>query len=141
MFDLIASYTILNVAREFARDRVTDALDATDPRIDDATRKLILTEDFFVMQKVVRYLRESMDSLDDAQLAVLIATKRLGDYKASLERRNVRGIDAPATYGWILHQDLKNSARMDVARVDEAIANSSLDDLVAGWREMKGISA
>ncbi|WP_312809014.1 glutamate synthase-related protein [Corynebacterium variabile] len=141
MFDLIASYTILNVAREFARDRVKDALDATDPRIDDAARKLILTEDFFVMQKVVRYLRDSMDSLDDAQLAVLIATKRLGDYKASLERRNVRGIDAPATYGWILHQDLKNSARMDAARVDEAIANSSLDDLVAGWREMKGISA
>ncbi|AGP30821.1 glutamate synthase-related protein [Corynebacterium terpenotabidum] len=141
MFDLIASYTILNVAREFARDRLTGTVDAADPRIDDATRKLILTEDFFVMQKVVRYLRDSLDSLDDAQLAVLIATKRLSDYKASLEKRNVRGIDIPATYGWIMHQDLKNSARMDDAHIDEAIAQASLDDLVAGWRDMKGVNA
>lgn len=138
MFGLIASYTILNVAREFARERVTGAVDPGDPRIDDATRKLILTEDFFVMQKVVRYLRDSMDSLDDEQLAVLIATKRLGDYKASLERRNVRGTVSPATYGWIMHQDLKNCARLDDTRIDKAIANASLDDLVAGWREMKG---
>lgn len=141
MFDLIASYTILNVAREFARERLAGAVGVTDTRIDATVRRLILTEDFFVMQKVVRYLREAMDALDDAQLAVLIATKRLHDYKESLERRNVRGIDAPATYGWIMHQDLKNSARIDESRIDEAIVNASLDDLLAGWRDMKGAGA
>lgn len=87
-----------------------------DPRIDDGVRKLILTEDFFVMQRVVKYVREALESLEDAELAALIAAKRLGDYKASLERRNVRSIDAPATYGWILYQNRKNAAVLNPDR-------------------------
>ncbi len=134
MFSLLASYSILNAARALATERVTGAVAPDDPRIDDGVRKLILTEDFFVMQRVVKYVREALESLEDAELAALIAAKRLGDYKASLERRNVRSIDAPATYGWILYQNRKNAAVLNPDRFDEAIAKASLDDLVAGWR-------
>ena len=88
MFSLLASYSILNAARALATERVTGAVAPDDPRIDDGVRKLILTEDFFVMQRVVKYVREALESLEDAELAALIAAKRLGDYKASLERRN-----------------------------------------------------
>ncbi|MFT3944295.1 MAG: glutamate synthase-related protein [Ancrocorticia sp.] len=134
MFSLLASYAILNAARALATERVTGAVAPDDPRIDDGVRKLILTEDFFVMQRVVKYVREALESLEDAELATLIAAKRLGDYKASLERRNVRSIDAPATYGWILYQNRKNAAVLNPDRFDEAIAKASLNDLVAGWR-------
>ena len=134
MVSLLASYSILNAARDLATERVTGAVAPDDPRIDDGIRKLILTEDFFVMQRVVKYLREALDNLDDGELATMIAAKRLGDYKASLERRNVRSIDAPATYGWILYQNRKNAAVLDPDRFDDAIAKASLDDLVAGWR-------
>ncbi len=134
MFSLLASYSILNAARALATERVTGAVAPDDPRIDDGVRKLILTEDFFVMQRVVKYVREALESLEDAELATLIAAKRLGDYKASLERRNVRSIDAPATYGWILYQNRKNAAVLNPDRFDEAIAKASLNDLVAGWR-------
>ena len=84
MFSLLASYSILNAARALATERVTGAVAPDDPRIDDGVRKLILTEDFFVMQRVVKYVREALESLEDAELAALIAAKRLGDYKASL---------------------------------------------------------
>ena len=141
MFSLLASYTVLSAAREIARERVTGAVGPDDPRIEETVRNLILTEDFFVMQKVVRYLRDALDAFPDEQLAALIAVKRLDDYKESLSRRNVRGIDAPATYGWIMFQDAKNAGLIDQEAFDRAIATASLDDLVADWRETKGVNA
>ena len=129
MFSLLSSYTVLNAAREIALDRVPGATSAEDPRVQDAVRKLILTEDFFVMQKVLRYLRDTLDRFDDAELATLIAIKRIDDYKRSLRLRNVRGIDAPGTYGWILHQQRKNLGRTDGARFDELLASAALADL------------
>ncbi|WOF23702.1 glutamate synthase-related protein [Microbacterium betulae] len=134
MFALLSSFTILSVAKEIARERVPGALGPDDPRVDDAVRRIILTEDFFVMQKVVRYLRDALERFDDAELAALIAAKRLDDYKRSLALRNVRGSDAPATYGWILHQDRKNAGRTDPSRFDEIIATASLDDLARSWQ-------
>ena len=141
MFSLLASYTILSAAREIARERVTGAVGPDDPRIEEMVRNLILTEDFFVMQKVVRYLRDALDAFPDEQLAAMIAVKRLDDYKESLARRNVRGIDAPATYGWIIFQNAKNAGLIDHEAFDRAIATASLDDLVADWRETKGVNA
>ncbi|MGP5653296.1 glutamate synthase-related protein [Candidatus Corynebacterium faecigallinarum] len=141
MFSLLASYTILSAAREIARERVTGAVGPDDPRIEEMVRNLILTEDFFVMQKVVRYLRDALDAFPDEQLAAMIAVKRLDDYKESLSRRNVRGIDAPATYGWIIFQNAKNAGLIDHEAFDRAIATASLDDLVADWRETKGVNA
>jgi glutamate synthase (NADPH/NADH) large chain len=120
---------------------VPGATGPDDPRVEDAVRKLILTEDFFVMQRVVRYLRDALERFDDAELAALIAAKRLDDYKRSLELRNVRGIDAPGTYGWILHQDRKNRGRADLSRFDEVIATASLDDLARGWRDAQEVTA
>ncbi|WP_029150064.1 glutamate synthase-related protein [Microbacterium indicum] len=133
MFSLLTAYTVLAVARDLALERVPGAMGPDDPRVLDAARKLVLTEDFFVMQRVQRYLREALERFDDAELAALIAAKRLHDYKRSLALRNVRGIDAPGTYGWILQQDRRNAAAVDAARFDELIATASLDDLARSW--------
>lgn len=43
---------------------------------------------------------------------MLIADKRITDYKAALAQRNVRSTDSLGTYGWILHQDAKNLLSM-----------------------------
>ncbi|MGB4779440.1 glutamate synthase-related protein [Microbacterium sp.] len=131
-FGLLSSYTVLVIAHDLAQRRVPGATGPDDARVHDAARKLVLTEDFFVMQKVMKYLRDRLDPLDDAELATLISARRLADYTRSLELRNVRGMDAPGTYGWILHQQIKNLARTDAARFDELLAESALDDLAAG---------
>ena len=131
MFGLLSSYTVLAVAHDLALQRVPGATGPDDPRVHDAARKLVLTEDFFVMQKVMKYLRDRLDPLEDVELATLISTRRLADYTRSLELRNVRGMDAPGTYGWILHQRTKNAARAEGARFDELLTASALDDLAA----------
>ena len=129
VYALLASYTVLALSREVALERVSGATGPDDPRVQEAARKLVLTEDFNVMQRVVRHLRQRLERFDDTQLATLIASKRLADYKSSLRRRNVWGMDAPGTYAWILHQQGKNDARTDRARFDELLAAAALEDL------------
>ncbi|MFD4571585.1 glutamate synthase-related protein [Streptomyces sp. NPDC058417] len=133
MFSLLSSYTVLGVAQDLAVKRVPGASGPDDPRVAEAVRNLILTEDFFVRQGVVKYLRGTLDRFGDDELATLIAIKRLDDYKSALRLRNNLSVDAPGTYGWILHQTIKNAGRVRAARFDELLATAALDD-IAGRR-------
>ncbi|SFN40611.1 glutamate synthase (NADPH/NADH) large chain [Streptomyces sp. cf124] len=131
MFSLLSSYTVLGVAQDLALQRVPGASGPDDPKVAEAVRNLILTEDFFVKQRVVKYLRGTLDRFDDGELATLIAILRLDDYKRALKQRNNLSVDAPGTYGWIVHQMTKNAGRVRAARFDELLANAALDDLAA----------
>ncbi|MGC7197098.1 glutamate synthase-related protein [Mycobacteroides abscessus] len=108
MYALLNTYTVLNMAQQLALSRMPNVTDVTDPRIGKAVRNLVLTEDFFLIQKLQKYAREAIDGYSDEDLAVLIADKRLTDYKDALSQRNVLSMDSPGTYGWILHQSAKN---------------------------------
>ncbi|MFI2209215.1 glutamate synthase-related protein [Streptomyces sp. NPDC020141] len=131
MFSLLSSYTVLGVAQELALKRVPGATGLDDPRIAEAVRNLVLTEDFLVKQRVVKYLRGALDRFDDDELATLIAIKRLDDYKHALRQRNNLSVDAPGTYGWIVHQNTKNAGRVRAARFDELLATAALTDIAA----------
>ncbi|MES5818452.1 glutamate synthase-related protein [Streptomyces sp. RG80] len=131
MFSLLSSYTVLGVAQDLALQRVPGATGPDDPRVAEAVRNLVLTEDFFVKQRVVKYLRGTLDRFDDGELATLIATLRLDAYKRALKQRNNLSVDAPGTYGWIVHQTIKNAGRIRAARFDELLANAALDDIAA----------
>ena len=126
---MLSSYTVLAIAQEIALERVPGTTGPGDPRITAAARKLVLTEDFSVRQKLLRYVRGKLERFDDAELAAQIAMKRLGDYQRSLQLRNVRGMDAPGTYGWILHQQQKNASWLDRSQFDELLVTAALDDL------------
>ncbi|MGW6906013.1 glutamate synthase-related protein [Streptomyces sp. NPDC054940] len=131
MFSLLSSYTVLGVAQDLALQRVPGATGPDDPRVAEAVRNLVLTEDFFVKQRVVKYLRGTLDRFDDGELATLIAIKRLDDYKRALGQRNNLSVDAPGTYGWIVHQTTKNAGRVRAARFDELLANAALEDIAS----------
>lgn len=133
MFSLLSSYTVLGAAQDLALERVPGATGADDPRVAEAVRNLVLTEDFFVRQRVVKYLRGTLERFDDDELATLIAVKRLGDFKRALRQRNNLSMDAPGAYGWIIHQTTKNAGRVRAARFDELLATAALAD-IAGRR-------
>ncbi|PRY14467.1 glutamate synthase-related protein [Kineococcus rhizosphaerae] len=131
-FALLSSFVVLSAAQDLALERVPDATGPDDPRVTSAVRKLVLTEDFFVVQKVLKYLRDTLEPFEDAELATLVAAKRLDDYKRSLVLRNNRSTDAPGTYGWIMHQHARNTERFGSsrwARFDELLTTAALDDL------------
>ncbi len=127
-FSLLSSYTVLGVAQDVARERVPGAA-AGDPRLGEAVRNLVLTEDFQVKQRVVKYLRGTLDAFADDELATLVAVKRLDDAKRAFAQRNNRSSDAPGTTGWIMHQNAKNAGRRRAARFDELLATAALEDI------------
>ncbi|MGN8049034.1 glutamate synthase-related protein [Curtobacterium sp. 22159] len=129
VFALLSSFTVLGIAQDVALERVPGALGPHDPRVAEAIRNLVLTEDFSVKQRVVKYLRSTLDDFADDELATLIAVKRLADSKRALAQRNNRSMDAPGTTGWIMHQNAKNDGRLRAARFDERLANAALEDI------------
>ncbi|MFD4367744.1 glutamate synthase-related protein [Rhodococcus sp. NPDC058521] len=131
MFALLNNYTVLNAAQEMALAKLPDAAEASDPAVSKAVRNLLLTEDFFLMQKLQRYARGALAGHADEDLAVMVAAKRLDDYKQALSRRNVRSMDAPGTYGWIIHQHAKNLDKIGrMPGYEELFAKHALPDLV-----------
>ncbi|RDH11444.1 glutamate synthase-related protein [Tsukamurella pulmonis] len=134
-FSLLSSFTVLSLAQEVAAERVAGATGHDDPRVSARARNLVLTEDFAVRQRLTKYLRGRLDTFEDAELAALIATKRLGDYTTSLEERNVLSMDAPGTYGWILHHRARNAAVLDDAAIDAMLVEGAMPDLVRFAKE------
>ncbi|GAA4392286.1 glutamate synthase-related protein [Tsukamurella soli] len=121
-FALLSSFTVLAIAREIAAERTPGAIDET-------ARKLLLTEDFAVTQRLIKYIRPRLEHYDDSELAAQIAAKRLADYCTSLTERNVLGMDALGTYGWILYQRTRNDSVLDHARFDSILVQAALGDL------------
>ncbi len=130
MYSLLNNYTVLHMAQQIALSRLPKDTDIADPQVHGAVRKLILTEDFGLMSKLLGYAREALQGYDEQELAVLVGDKRLRDYKTALSRRNVLSMDSPGTYGWILHQDRKNVAKLgELPSFEELFAQSAVKDM------------
>ncbi|MGK2868324.1 MAG: glutamate synthase-related protein, partial [Mycobacterium sp.] len=132
MYTLLNTYTVLNLAQQLALSRLKGTTDVTDPQVGKTVRNLVLTEDFFLIQKLQKYAREAIDGFSDEDLAVFIANKRITDYKDALTQRNVLSMDSPGTYGWILYQSAKNVERIGrLPSFEELFAAQSVPDVVA----------
>jgi glutamate synthase (NADPH/NADH) large chain len=128
MFALLNSYAVLAMAQKVAGDRLKQ--ESSSPEVEKAARKLLLTEDFSLMMSLVKYARETLAGYSDADIATLIANKRLRDYKEALKLRNVHAIHSLGTYGWIILQDRINRERMgSVPSFEELFAAKSTPDL------------
>ncbi|WP_448223158.1 glutamate synthase-related protein [Gordonia iterans] len=112
-YALLNAFTVFELAREVAAARLRKTrhgsrLVANEKTIAHAARNLVLTEDFDLLGRVARYARDILSEYPAEHLAALIGAKRVADYKQALALRNVRSMDAPATYGWLLLQDARN---------------------------------
>ncbi|MFT4125290.1 MAG: glutamate synthase-related protein [Gordonia sp. (in: high G+C Gram-positive bacteria)] len=137
MYRLLGAFTVFELAREVAahqlakgRGGFAPTTSPTDQTLGRAARNLILTEDFDLVSKVGRYARDILGGYDDDELAALISAKRVADYKAAIAGRNVASMDAPATYGWILHQDQNNRETLGrLPNFDELFASRAIPDV------------
>lgn len=138
MYALLNTYTVLNMAQQLALSRTPGVTDVADPRIGKTVRNLVLTEDFFLIQKLQRYAREAIDGFSDEDLAVFVANKRINDYKEALAQRNVLSMDSPGTYGWILYQDAKNVEKIGrLPSFEELFAAQSVPDVAASFDSLE----
>ncbi|MEM9784366.1 MAG: glutamate synthase-related protein, partial [Pseudomonadota bacterium] len=128
MFRLLNSYTVLEMAQTLAAKRGAPERIARDK----IARNLIMTEDFALMTALAKHARTAIDGYDQRELSVLVADKRLKDFKRALSLRNILSMDSPGTYAWIIHQDAKNRTAIgSVPSFDELFAQNALPDLIA----------
>lgn len=136
MYALLNNYTVLSMAQAIAMQRVPFARGPSDPAIEKAVRNLILTEDFALMQRLLKYAREALAGHSDEQLAVMIAAKRLDDYRQALSKRNILSMDSPGTYGWIIQQNARNIEKIGrLPGFEELFAANALPDLALAARQ------
>ena len=123
---------MLDAAQKLALKRVPHAKSVKDIAVIKATRNLILTEDFALMSQLLRHARSAIDTYSDAELAVMVSSKRLTDFKRALSLRNVLSMDSPGTYGWILYQTQKNTQAIGrIPSYDELFAKNAMNDISA----------
>ena len=132
MFRLVNHWTVLQTSQTIAAKRVGGGASINSPEVTKATRNLILTEDFAVMNNLKKIAQTAIGAYDDQELAVMISNKRLLDFKRALALRNVTSMDSPSTYSWIIHQDQKNRRLMsDIPTFDSLFATESLPKVTA----------
>jgi glutamate synthase (NADPH/NADH) large chain len=131
MYELLNTYSVLDAAQKISLKRLPDVTSIEHPDAIKATRNLILTEDFSLMNGLLRHAREAISAYSAAELAAMIAGKRLNDFKETLRLRNILSMDSPATYGWILYQQQKNKIALGrVPSFEELFAHNALNDIL-----------
>ena len=117
MYELLNTYAVLDAAQKLALKKFDSNLSIDHPDVVKTTRNLILTEDYALMNLLLRHSRQAIANYNDVELAAMIANKRLNDFTTALTLRNVLSMDSPATYGWIIHQQHKNHLHRDVCQI------------------------
>ena len=122
---LINSYAVIDKAQQIAKDQLNKAgLPVSEVLIDQHARKLIMERPRKLQDALVKNIREAYSQYDDAQLATLMAEKRLHDYKTTLMLRDVQSIYSIGSTAWIIEQDnLNRQALAGVPTVDKNLAS------------------
>ena len=122
---LINSYAVIDKAQQIARDQLDKAgQPSTQALTDKYAHKLVMQRPRKLQDALVKNIREAYSQYDDAQLAALMAEKRLGDYKTTLMLRDVQSIYSIGSTAWIIEQDrINQDALANVPSVDKNLAS------------------
>ncbi|NOQ15138.1 MAG: glutamate synthase large subunit, partial [Methyloprofundus sp.] len=117
-FKMINSFAILNKATQIAASQVQSP-----QQTEVVAQRLITTKARKLQDVLVKETREAYANYDDAQLAALLANKRLNDYKQALMMRDVQNIYSIGSTNWIIEQtEINAQALADIPAVDEYLA-------------------
>jgi glutamate synthase (NADPH/NADH) large chain len=124
-YKLVNSYAVLEKAQQIAQDMLKGAPEAqrSAAHIDRAARKLITERPRKVQEALVKNTREAYSNYSDDHLAILLASKRLNDYKTALINRSVQSIYSIGSTAWIIEQDqINRQALVGIPGIEEYLA-------------------
>ncbi len=125
MFKLVNSFAVLDKAQQVAQDMLKHAPETqrNAQAIEQAAHKLITERPRKLQEALVKLTREAYSHYNDEQLAWLLASKRLNDYKTALINRSVQSIHSIGSTAWIMGQDAANKhALAGIPSINEYLA-------------------
>ena len=121
-FKLVNSFSVIDKARKIVNDQLQkqgiDTLD--DSQLDEKAYQLLTERPRKVQDALLKNIREAYSSFDDEQLPVLLAAKRVNDYKKALTLRDTQSINALGSTAWIIEQDRINREALEAIPSVEA---------------------
>ncbi|PCJ31574.1 MAG: hypothetical protein COA90_05835, partial [Gammaproteobacteria bacterium] len=112
-FDLLNAYGVLRIAKQtvhaLAKKQGIEVNDVFESR---ASQNLIKTNDFALLEALSKECKKALENYNEQQLSIILADKRIRDYKRSLELRDVQSVYSLGSTAWILAQDRINKAAM-----------------------------
>ena len=124
-FKLVNSFAVLEKAQQVARDLLRNLPEGqrSQNQIERGARKLIMERPRKLQDALVKSTREAYSNYSDEQLAVLLASKRLNDYKTALINRSVQSIYSIGSSAWIMNQDkINKQALLGIPCIEEYLA-------------------
>jgi glutamate synthase (NADPH/NADH) large chain len=124
-FKLINSFAALDKAQQLAHDSLKHLPESqrTPSHIEKAARKIILERPRKLQEALVKNGREAYSNYGDGQLAWLLASKRLNDYKTALINRSVQSIYSIGSTAWIIEQaHINKQALVGIPSTEEYLA-------------------
>ncbi len=125
MFTLVNSFAVLDKAQQVAQDMLKHLPEAqrSPVAIEQAAHKLITERPRKLQEALVKLTREAYSYYSDEQLAWLLASKRLNDYKTALITRSVQSIHSIGSTAWIIGQEAANKhALAGIPSINEYLA-------------------
>jgi glutamate synthase (NADPH/NADH) large chain len=123
---LINSFAVLNKATIIAANQTKNVV-----KMEQIAQTLIMNKAKPLQDALVKETRAAYDNYDDAQLAILLANKRLEDYKQALILRDVQSIYSIGSTHWIIDQSAINThALKDIPTVDTYLANLNSQSVI-----------
>ncbi|MFA5984508.1 MAG: glutamate synthase-related protein [Methylococcaceae bacterium] len=124
-FKLVNSYAVFEKAQQLANEQLKQLPEyqRSQSKVEQIAQKLILTRPRKLQDALIKTTREAYSNYSDAQLANLLAAKRLTDYKTALIKRDVQSLYSIGSTAWIMEQDKINQiALSEIPSVDAYLA-------------------
>jgi len=102
IFDYIHHIAILHKA-------MVQATKTTNLQVNDYAKNLIVTLDRKLVEQLIKDTKEALKESSDKELSILLADKRINDYKMSLSLREVSDTQAFGTTVWIISRTKINA--------------------------------
>ena len=135
---LINSYAVIDKAQQIAKEQLLKAgQTASTEAVDKQAYQLITARPRKLQDALIKNIREAYSQYDDAQLAALMAEKRINDYKTTLALRDMQSIYALGATAWIIEQDrLNRQALAGVPSIDKNLASLESLAIVTNMLEL-----
>lgn len=112
-FELLNAYGVLRIAKQtvhaLAKKQGIDVNPLFETR---AAKNLVKTEDYALIEALAKECKKALEKFSEQELAIMLADKRIRDYKKSLILRDVQSIYSLGSTAWIMSQDRLNAEKM-----------------------------
>ncbi len=114
-FELLNAYGVLRIAKQtvHAVAKKQGVEDVNQHLEIKAAQNLIKTDDYALLEALAKECKKVLEHYSEEQLSIILADKRIRDYKKSLILRDVQSVYSLGSTAWIIAQDRINKAAMD----------------------------